>query len=311
MSRHALIETLAAALAHQAAGALAVGVSGGMDSTVLLHALAQLPGARARGLRAIHVDHGIHADSARWARHCQSAAHGLGLECCVIAVQVVCADTGLEDAARRVRYAALAEELREGEILVLAHHRDDQAETILLKLLRGAGPEGLGGMRAQRALGRGKLWRPLLDLPRSALAGYAEEHGLAWIEDPSNADTRLRRNFLRRRVLPLVTERWPEATAALAHSARWARDAAEFIDRESATALAALRRAQATALDWRGWLTLAPALRDPVLRRWLRELGADEPGHQHVAELERQLRDAGGDRAPCVRFATTELRRYR
>jgi tRNA(Ile)-lysidine synthase len=288
-----------------------VGLSGGLDSTVLLHALAQLPDARARGLRALHVDHGIQAASAQWAQSCTAFAQRLGLDCTIVrAERVESAGRGVEDAARAARQRAFADALADGELLALAHHADDQAETVLLKLLRGAGPEGLGGMRALRAFAAGWLWRPLLDLTRAQLRAHAEAHALDWIEDPSNADTRLRRNFLRGEILPRLRERWPQAQAAIAHSARWAGAAAQFIADEARAALARLRGADAATLDWRGWLALPDALRDPVLREWLRALELDAPEHLHVAELERQLR-GDADRLPCVRWQGTEVRRYR
>ena len=295
-----------------AAGSVVVAFSGGMDSSVLLHALAQLPAARERGLRAIHIDHRLHVDSANWMRHCRAFADGLHVPFDSIAVEVErAAGGGLEDAARRARFSAFTAHLKPGEVLALAQHRDDQAETILLKLLRGAGPEGLGGMRVLRCQADAHLWRPLLELPRTTLADYAQVHALQWIEDPSNADTHLRRNFLRTQILPRLAQRWPEATAALAHSAMWARAAADFIDGQTQRALAQIRGADAATLAWRPWLALPDALRDPVLRLWLRALGLDEPAHFHVQELERQLRSAAQDRMPCVRWAKTDLRRYR
>jgi tRNA(Ile)-lysidine synthase len=155
------------------------------------------------------------------------------------------------------------------------------------------------------------LWRPLLNLPRELLRDYAQAHGLGWIEDPSNLDTRLRRNFLRAEILPRLMQRWPDATVAIAHSAAWARAAADFVDDHAQRALAQLQGVDPATLDWHGWLNLADALRDPVLRLWLRALGYDEPAHFHVAELERQLRTAADDRAPCVRWDQCELHRYR
>jgi tRNA(Ile)-lysidine synthase len=293
-------------------GGVVVGLSGGMDSSVLLHALAQIPDVRDRGVRAIHVDHRLHTDSPRWVEHCRAFAVSMNVAFDVIAVDVErAAGTGLEDAARRARRAAFAQTLAPGEILVLAHHRDDQAETILLKLLRGAGPEGLGGMRPLRAFGNGSIWRPLLEQPRTALIEYAQLHALRWIEDPSNADTHLRRNFLRHEILPRLTQRWPDASAALAHSATWARSAADLIQAQSFAALEKLRGPQATMLRWRDWLALPDALRDPVLRYWLRNLNLDEPAHFHVIEIERQLHDAAPDKLPCVSWDGTEVRRYR
>jgi len=313
MTTHlALIDRLQAALAAlPPGGALLVAFSGGMDSTVLLHALAQLPAARMRGLRALHVDHGLHDDSAAWARACAATAQALDVPLDIVRVDIARDGGGLEDAARRARRAALAQRLAPGEIVALAQHRDDQAETILLKLLRGAGPEGLAGMRTVRQFAQGYLWRPLLGLPRAALAEHARAHALRWLDDPSNRDTRLRRNFLRAEILPRLLERWPDAPAALAHSATWARQAADFIAAQAERELAGMQGLDPATLDWRCWLALPDALRDPVLRLWLRQLELDEPAHFHVAELERQLRGSATDRHPCVRWGATEVRRYR
>ena len=293
-------------------GSIVVGFSGGMDSCVMLHALAHDTAARERGLRAIHVNHALHADAARWAEHCRGITDSLDVRLDVIEVQIArSGGIGLEAAARDARLGAFVDSLQPGEILALAHHADDQAETVLLKLLRGAGPEGLGGMREWRALGNNHLWRPLLNLPRSQLAEYAQTHALRWIDDPSNADTRLRRNFLRHDILPRLREHWPQASAPLAHSAAWARAASDFIDSQARESLSALQRDDPESLPWRAWLDLPLALRDPVLRLWLRELGLDAPAHFHVVELERQLREAGADRTPCVSWDNTQVRRYR
>ncbi|HET8940925.1 MAG TPA: tRNA lysidine(34) synthetase TilS [Rudaea sp.] len=293
-------------------GALVVGFSGGLDSTVLLHALAQYPAARERGLRAVHVNHALHEDAQHWAAHCRAFADSLDVSLDIMQVQVTRkGGVGLEAAARDARLGAFADALRPGEVLVLAHHADDQAETVLLKLLRGAGPEGLGGMRQWRVLGKNHLWRPLLGLPRSELAEYARTHGLRWIDDPSNADTHLRRNFLRHHILPRLRERWPQASTALAHSAQWAQAAADFIDGHARTLLHELQGDDPESLPWRAWLDLPPAVRDPMLRLWFRELGLDAPAHFHVIELERQLRESGEDRTPCVSWDNTQVRRYR
>ncbi len=144
-----------------------------MDSIVLAHALARLARDNGHALRLIHVDHGLHADSAQWSAHCVAFAASLDVPIVIERATVVQRDEGLEAAARTARYERFGAVMLDGEAIALAHHADDQAETILLKLLRGAGPEGLAGMRAMRPFGRGTLWRPLLDLPRAALADYA------------------------------------------------------------------------------------------------------------------------------------------
>ena len=312
MNAQRLPDHLANELAALPPGPLCVGYSGGLDSLALLHALASLPEARARGLGAIHVDHGLHADSADWALHCQATAASLQLPLRIVRVAVPRERReGLEAAARAARLDAFRRHLPAGATLVLAHHADDQTETVLLKLLRGAGPEGLRGMRKWRPLGEHALWRPLLALPRTVLQAYANAQALQWIDDPSNADLRHARNFLRHTVLPGLRARWPRLDVAIGHVARWQAAAAEQLDRDTAAALAQLQGLDPATLDWAGWLALGDALRPLTLRAWLRGLDLPAPEHVHIDQLERQLRGAQDDRNPCVGWAGAELRRYR
>lgn len=305
-------EAIRTSLAGLPPGPLLVAFSGGLDSHVLLHVLASLPEARERGLRAIHIDHGLHEDSPRWAEQCRGYAAALDVELHVAEANVLRrSGLGLEASARRARYSEIGDVLTFGEIVALAHHRDDQTETVLLKLLRGAGPEGIGAMRTLRRLGRGWAWRPMLLVPRAALREYAEEHHLGWINDPGNLDPTIDRNYLRMQVMPRITHRWPEAESSIAQSANWARAAADFIDGEAARMLVRLQSLVPSTLRFREWLELPAALRDPVLRRWLRSLDLPEPTHFQASELVRQLAEAGDDRQPCVRWPGTELRRYR
>lgn len=312
MPTHRITDLLEANLAELPQGPILVAFSGGLDSATLLHALSRSDRARERGLRAVHVDHGIHDDSAQWAEHCQEFADTCGVKIDVCTVEVLrTRGLGLEASARRARYGEIERLMTAGEIVALAHHRDDQAETVLLKLLRGAGPEGIGAMRPLRRLGRGLAWRPLLGLPRAAMREYAEQQRIRWITDPSNADPGIDRNFLRMQVMPRIVSRWPEAEASIAQSATWARAAAEFIEAEADRALARLQGLDPATLQFRDWLEMPQALRDPVLRRWLRALDLPEPTHYQAAELVRQLGEAGEDRQPCVRWPGAEVRRYR
>ncbi|MBD8898080.1 tRNA lysidine(34) synthetase TilS [Rhodanobacter sp. DHG33] len=288
--------------------ALCVAFSGGPDSTALLHALAQLPAARARGLRALHIDHGLHPDSAAWTGHCRHFCAALGLDCEVVRVQVETQrGEGTEAAARHARYAAFVAHLRTGEILALAHHRDDQAETVLLKLLRGAGPEGLGGMRERRPLGRGQLWRPLLQtVTRAQLRDYIALHDLACIDDPSNADTRLARNHLRHDILPRLAAHWPQAVDSILHSAKLSRAAADALRAEWFAAFTALHDVADGSLDADGWLALAPALREPLLAHWLHARSLTAPTTAQRAQIERQCGARAGQ-LPCIRWPGAEL----
>jgi tRNA(Ile)-lysidine synthase len=304
----ALPRRLRDALREQPDGALCVALSGGPDSVALLHALARLAAARARGLRALHVDHNLHPDSGRWAEHCRRLCASLEVPFEVLRVQVEAhRGEGLEAAARRARYAAFAQALGEGEWLLLAHHRDDQAETVLLKLLRGAGPEGLGGMRERRPFGRGQLWRPLLPLSRAQLREYAGAHGLACLDDPSNADTRLSRNFLRHEILPRLAAHWPQTVDSILHGAALSRAAADALRAQWLPAFERLHDPADGSLSMPGWLALPPGLRGPLLDHWLHARGLSAPTAAQRAQIERQCHARPGQ-APSIRWPGAELR---
>ena len=301
-------DDLRAQIEANAPPALCIAFSGGPDSTALLHALAQLPEARERGLRALHVDHGLHANSADWAKRCADFCESLAIPWTTLRVQVDHArGEGLEAAARRARYAAFAANLGEGEWLVLSHHRDDQVETVLLKLLRGAGPEGLGGMRTLRPFARGFLWRPLLETPRENLRRYLSENDLSCIDDPANADPRFARNVLRREIMPRMAVHWRHADASILHAAQLCRAAADYIGNTAQSALANLRR-EADTLDVTRWLALPEALQAPVLDTWLHARGLPAPPDASRAELARQAADASQDSTPVIAWPGTEIR---
>ena len=287
-----------------------VAFSGGMDSTVLLHWLASSPAIRASGLRAMHVDHGLQAGSAAWAAHCADTCARLGIAFESRRVAVRDAGDGLEAAAREARYAALAEDLKPGERIALAHHRDDQAETVLLRLLRGAG-DGLAAMRPLRRCGPGWLWRPLLDVPREALARYALDHGLAWVEDPSNAVEHADRNFLRRQVLPRLAERWPQATTGLARSAGLLATQADLLAEEDTRRLATVQGLDPATVSVPALQALAPAWRDRVLRRWVASLALPPLPSQGLRAIADELIPAREDGAPAFAWSGAVLRRWR
>ncbi|WP_091239353.1 tRNA lysidine(34) synthetase TilS [Aquimonas voraii] len=290
---------------------LAVAFSGGLDSRVLLQLLAEADWARARGLRVLHVDHGLHADSARWAEHCRRDALGLGLDISLLRAEVPSGSGGLEERARRARHAALQAALCPGEVLVMAHHQDDQAETFLLRALRGAGERGLGGMRALRRFGTGWLWRPLLGAPRSALEHFARVRGLRWIDDPSNLDPRHDRNFLRHAVLPLLRQRWPHAAETLALSAGLSAQADARLASLDAIDLARAQLLDPRALDLQVLRAWEPARRARVLRAWLQALGCALPPPGVMAQIERELLHARADSEAEARWREHRLRAWR
>ncbi len=285
--------------------------SGGLDSTVLLHWLAAHP-AMHGGLRALHVDHGLHADSAAWAAQCRDACAALGVPLEVVRVEVARdSGHGPEAAARAARHGAFAAALREGEALALAHHADDQAETFLLRALRASGPDGLAAMRPWLAYGAGWAWRPLLHTPREALLAHARAHGLRWIEDPSNADPSFDRNYLRHAVMPRLRERWPHAAAALAASARLSAEAADLLDAEDARLLATLQTGRADVLDATALRALPAARRARVLRRWVAGLGLPPLPANGIERIERELLPARHDAEPAFAWAGACVRHWR
>ncbi|MFS8136804.1 MAG: tRNA lysidine(34) synthetase TilS [Thermomonas sp.] len=267
---------------------LLVGYSGGLDSTVLLHALAANEPAH---IRALHVHHGLHADADAWATDCQRNCDAFGIELVIERVSVQNKGLGREGDARDSRHAAYACHLRDDEVLALAHHRDDQAETFLLRALRGSGVDGLAAMRPWRAYAKGWLWRPLLEMPRDALHEYAIAHGLSWIEDPSNSDASLDRNFLRRQLMPLLCTRWSHADAAFARSATLSAEAADLLDAGDDIALNEVRDTDDTlAVD--ALLNLPAARRARVVRRWVARSGLPSLPGSGSACVERSLLDS-------------------
>lgn len=290
-----------------------VAFSGGLDSTVLLHLLASLARREALPpLSAIHIHHGLQAAAETWPLHCRRLCDALGVPLYIQSVEVA-PGASLERAARDARYAAFAAALGSGEVLLAAQHRDDQAETLLFRLLRGAGVQGLAGMPASRPLGAGYLLRPLLQCSRAELQAYAAEHRLVWLDDPSNADCRFSRNYLRHRLMPVLAARWPQVAATVARSAEHLREAAQLLDE---LAQQDLTLAQPSAEF--AWLklpslpleplrALSPARQRNALRYWLRGL-TPMPDSEHWAGWQA-LRDAADDAAPVWHLAAGELRR--
>ncbi|HEX5756237.1 MAG TPA: tRNA lysidine(34) synthetase TilS, partial [Arenimonas sp.] len=289
---------------------LLVAYSGGLDSSVLLHALANEPATRARGLRAIHVEHGLHADARQWADHCARNCERLGVTLIRHRADVRPDGEGLEAAARNARYIAFAEALQPGETLVLAQHRDDQAETVLLRLLRGAGGHGLSGMPVHRDIAEARLWRPLLDIGRDALDHYAQTHALTWVEDPSNRETRFDRNFLRAEVMPLLRQRWPKACESLARSAQWLAEESLLLEEAAAERLARVQGIDPDTLSIDALTALAPGWQKQVLRLWLaRHAHPPLPAHAFT-ELLGPLLAARDDAVPELRWSGSVLRRW-
>src|SRR4051812_23732668 len=207
-----------------------VGFSGGLDSTVLLRALAEIQTEAGISVRAIHVNHGLHPDAALWTSHCATVCTRLGISFDTFTVSVEPVGDGIEAAARQARYSVLKSEVRSGEVLLTAHHADDQLETLLLALARGSGVRGLASMPAIQTFGQGLHARPLLDVSRESLRAWAATQCVEWIEDASNQNQSFDRNYLRLVVVPTLRNRWPSIAHAGSRSARHLGEATSLLD---------------------------------------------------------------------------------
>ncbi len=286
----------------------AVAFSGGVDSTVLLTSLARL-GMPPR-LAALHIDHAIHASSGNWAEHCRGVAAALGVEFRYTRVSVD-AGTGLgfEAAAREVRYAALGELLEPGEILLTAHHADDQLETLLLRMLRGAGVTGLGAIAPLRQLAGISVGRPLLGFSRAQIVEQAERWGLDWLEDPGNADPSHDRNFLRAEIVPRLADRWPAVSSTAARLAGNMREADGLLEELATVDLG--QDAAAASIDRERLRVLVPARQRNALRFAIRRRGLPLPSSTQLEELRRSLSVTRPDARTLVTWPGAEARVYR
>ena len=282
---------------------LVLGLSGGVDSVVLLDLLVQLRTPLQFRLSAIHVNHQLSPHAAEWAAFCANLCQTRSVPLEIVAVTVArCSGDSLEAAARAARHEALSRSA--ADYIVLAHHLDDQAETLLLQLLRGCGVEGASAMAEE---GR-RLLRPVLEISRGALEQYAHQQDLAWVEDESNLDTRFDRNFLRHRLLPVLEERFP------AYRETFCRASRNFS--ESARLQEEIARQDAATAIWDGKLTVQVLTRlslpraKNLLRHFLKQRGNISPSAARLEEMLRQLLNARQDSQVKIPFGSYELRRF-
>lgn len=291
-----------------------LGLSGGLDSMVLLDALVDLRSTHSLPpLYVIHVHHGLHPDADRWAEQCAREARVRDVPLVIERVQLK-PGASIEAQAREARYAAFARHMGRDDCLLLAHHRDDQLETLLFRILRGTGLRGLAGMPASRQLSKGRLLRPLLEQPRSALLERARTRRLDWIEDPANCDARFARTALRHDLLPRLRDDWPAVDDSLLSLSRHARQANELLDERAAEDLQLLS-ADTTdpwlsawpSLAVTGLLELSAARRNNLLRYWLRTHDCRLP-QRRLQALDEQMCSAG-DSQPVIELGGAQLHR--
>ncbi|MGB5276401.1 MAG: tRNA lysidine(34) synthetase TilS [Gammaproteobacteria bacterium] len=284
-----------------------VAYSGGLDSHVLMH----LCQTSAMFVRAVHVHHGLQPEADSWDDHCKRVCAQMDIAYQCIRVD---ADPGRgespEDAARNARYRALERELRSEEVLLTAHHQQDQAETFLLQLMRGAGAAGLAAMPTIKRFGPGYHLRPLLGVSQEQLRHYATAHQLVWVDDPSNADTSFDRNYIRKEVMPKLKHNWPNADHAVSQAAALQQESLQIIEAMAAIDLSAVAGLQPNSLLVSRLMQLPSARQYNVLRYWINCAGFDKPRRNILQEIVDSVLPAAEDATPLVLWNNTEIRRY-
>jgi tRNA(Ile)-lysidine synthase len=288
-----------------------VAYSGGIDSSVLLHAASLMAKQGGHVVQAIHINHQLHQDSSQWSQHCLDYCQALNVPLTTIEVNVQAhMQHGLEGAARAARYAAFAEALHEDDVLLTAHHADDQVETLLLQLLRGAGPGGLSGCAAETPFAEALLLRPLLNVTRQEIEYYAKQNDLDWLEDPSNQSTQYNRNYLRHEVIPVLQQRWPQLQKTISRSAQWQLESVTLMDELAAIDLST-QDVSSYKLNVHRILPLSYSRKKNALRFWIRQYGYPLPSAQILEHIINDVLLAAEDAEPCVRWQDCELRKYK
>ncbi|MFP1925657.1 tRNA lysidine(34) synthetase TilS [Lonsdalea quercina] len=305
-------EELLNAVARQvtSGGRYLLAYSGGLDSTVLLHLLVTLREQRGLLLRAAYVHHGLSEFADSWALHCARLCAAWDVPFSTLRVKVEAEQGGIEAAAREARYRAIRQHLSPEEALLTAQHLNDQSETFLLALKRGSGPAGLSAMASSTPFGERMHLRPLLNCSRAQLAEYAAYHGLKWIEDDSNSDDRFDRNFLRRHVLPVLTQRWPHFPTAVSRSAKLCAEQEQLLDELLAESLQSLRRPDG-GLSITDLASYSPQRRSALLRRWLAAEGVRMPSQEQLQRLWQEVALCRRDAEPQLLLGQWQIRRFR
>ncbi|HEX2548870.1 MAG TPA: tRNA lysidine(34) synthetase TilS, partial [Gammaproteobacteria bacterium] len=287
-----------------------VAFSGGLDSHVLLHALTTYRSKNPFSLKAIHIHHGLSPNADDWLTHCENVCRDLSLECISLKITID-SSKNIEEIARQKRYEIFQKFLATEDVLFTAHHEDDQAETVLLQLLRGAGTKGLSAMPVQKKLGRGVHIRPFLNVSRDALKKYALENQLSWIEDESNLNTDFSRNFLRHDIFPLLKKHWPSAHTALARSAKHCAEVENLLQEFVRQDLHVIMNENQQTLSIQQLKTFSKSRQTQIFRAWLQLLNLPLPSERKMEEIHQSFLSAAPDRFPLLQFGNVELRRYR
>lgn len=289
-----------------------IAYSGGIDSQVLLVLMSELCQQQPHySIRAVYINHGLHKNADAWQMHCKSVCEELRIPFSAFMVNIEKISGGsIEALARDARYRCLDQQLLEDECLLTAHNADDQAETLLLQLLRGAGVSGLAAMPIKKSFAKSLLLRPLLLVNRAQIESYAKKNQLRWIEDESNLDLRFDRNYVRHQIMPVIKARWPEATKTMARSSQHCGDAKRFLF-DVATQDFSFVLLDPDSIDVDKLLDLSLIRQEQVIRYWILQRGFMLPTTLQLEQIFKNVINSRYDATPCVEWSSQQIRRYR
>ena len=295
---------------------LLVGLSGGMDSVVLLYGMCRVAeeSLSLGAIRAIHVNHGLQAEADQWQIFCESLCNDLGVPLHCEKVEIKShnsPDLSIENIARKARYGVFESQLKDGEVLILGHHLDDQLETLLFRLNRGAGLKGLTAIPKKRDLAKGEIYRPLLEVGRKELQRFAEAHNLQWIKDQSNQDTSFDRNFLRNEILPIIESRWPNYRSSWGKSLQLIREANEMLRELADSDLSSLLTKDKSVISIIELGELSEARQRNVFRFWIEKSGLPDPGWNLLQRMVCEFATLDKQGEAVIAASGFSLRRYR
>ncbi len=288
-----------------------IGFSGGLDSHVLLQLCSKISFCQNK-ITAVYIDHGLQSESEKWAAHCRSVAEQLAVNFLAIKVDASAKNRqSPEEAARDARYQAFKRLIEEADVLLLAQHQEDQLETVLLQLFRGAGLSGLSGMPQLMSFAGGQLVRPLLSVDKQSLLDYAVQQQLVWVDDPSNKANTFDRNFLRNEIIPALKQRWPALEKTVSRSAEHCANAQNFLDTKARAGFAEAYDLSDHTIVISQLEKHGDFLQKLILRYWFKQQGLRMPPKDFINKILNQVVGASRDSAPVLSGQGHEIRRYR
>ncbi len=289
-----------------------IAYSGGIDSSVLLHLIFSIKDDLKQSLEVIHINHGLHEKSDNWEIFCKAQCKKFNISFKAINInELPPKNESIESWARNKRYFLITKEMKKGDLLLTAHHMDDQVETFFLQVLRGAGPRGLSSMPVIKKITNGYHVRPFLNIRRSELEKYANTNNLSWQDDESNLDVRYDRNYLRHKVLTYLEMAWPSYRQSISRAISHQKESMDLLNDIASEDMSKVLHKNFVNLDIKLLKELNLPRQKNLIFYWLDNLNLEKPGSRHMDQIIKTLINTSSDKSPCVNWKNTEVRKYR